>query len=348
MRVRRFVLLSAVLVVSGCANSSPSAAQESSPSAAAGAVLATVNGTAITEAEVRGALGGELARLEAQVHDLKRQQLDTLIAERLLDAEASRRGLTRQALEAEEIAARLTPVTDQELDEFIAANRSRIRGDAAALRPQIRAFLEQRKADERRAAFVEGLRANARVEVSLEAPAPFRATLDIEGAPIRGAADAPVTIVEFSDFHCPFCRSVQPTLTQLLERYQGKVRIAYKHLPLDALHPQARRASEASWCAGQQGKFWEFHDALYREGGSDAGDAVMTRLATAVGLDQAGFVSCLASPEAARSVERDVAQGTALGLSGTPGFFVNGRELNGAQPLEAFVRVIEEELSARP
>lgn len=348
MRVRRLLLSSAVLVIAGCANTSPTAAQESSPSAATGAVLATVNGTPITEAEVRAALGGELARLEAQVHDLKRQQLDTLIAERLLEAEASRRGVTRQALETEEIAAKLTPVSDQELEEFVAANRARIRGDATALRPQIRAFLEQRKTDERRAAFVEGLRAAAKVEVSLEPPAPFRATLDVEGAPIRGAADAPVTIVEFSDFHCPFCRSVQPTLTQLLERYKGKVRIAYKHLPLDALHPQARRASEASWCAGQQGKFWEFHDALYSEGGNDASDGVMTRVASTVGLDQTAFAACLASPEPARVIERDVAQGTALGLSGTPGFFINGRELNGAQPLEAFVRVIDEELSARP
>lgn len=346
MRVRRFLFLSAVLAVAGCADTQPTAAQEPSP--AGGAVLATVNGTPITDADVRAALGGELARLEAQVYDLKRQQLETLIAERLLDAEAARRGVSRQALEAEEIAAKVTPVSEEELGAFIEANRTRIRGDAEALRPQIRAFLEQRKADERRAAVVEGLRASAKVDVSLAAPAPFRATLDIDGAPVRGAADAPVTIVEFSDFHCPFCRSVQPTLTQLLERYEGKVRLVYKHLPLDALHPQARRASEASWCAGQQGKFWEFHDALYREGGSDASDAVMTKIASGVGLDQGAFTACMAAPEAARVVERDVAQGTALGLSGTPGFFVNGRELNGAQPLDAFVRVIEDELAARP
>jgi protein-disulfide isomerase len=346
MRVRRFLFLSAVLAVVGCAETQSTAAQE--PPATGGDVLATVNGTPITEGDVRAALGGELARLEAQVYDLKRQQVEALIAERLLDAEAARRGVSRQALEAEEVAAKVTPVTDEELAAFIEANRARIRGDAAALRPQIRAFLEQRKADERRAAVVEGLRASAKVEVSLEPPAPFRATLDIEDAPIRGAEDAPVTIVEFSDFHCPFCRSVQPTLTQLLDRYEGKVRLAYKHLPLDALHPQARRASEASWCAGQQGKFWEFHDTLYREGGSDASDAAMSKVATSVGLDTAAFTACLASGEAARVVERDVAQGTALGLSGTPGFFINGRELNGAQPLEAFVRVIDEELAARP
>jgi protein-disulfide isomerase len=176
----------------------------------------------------------------------------------------------------------------------------------------------------------------------------FRATLDLEGAPIRGAQEAPVTIVEFSDFHCPFCRSVQPTLTELLKRYEGKVRLVYKHLPLDSLHPQARRASQASWCAGTQGKFWEFHDAVYASGTSDAGDPAMAAVASQIGLDAGAFATCLAGPQSAQVVDRDVQQGSALGLTGTPGFFINGRELTGAQPLEAFVKVIDEELAARP
>ncbi len=342
MTVRSAVLLS-VLLVTGCAETRPSAAQ--SPSPTDGAVLATVNGTAITEADVRARVGGELARLEEQVYDLKRGQLEALIAERLLEAEAARRGVTREALESEEVAAKVTPVTDEELNDFIAANRARIGGNAEALRPQILAFLEGRKSGERRAAFVESLRADARVEVTLPAPALFRATLDLEGAPVRGAEDAPVTIVEFSDFHCPFCRSVQPTLAELLKRYHGKVRLVYKHLPLDSLHPQARRASQASWCAGSQGKFWEFHDAVYASGSSDASDAAMSTLASQVGLDSGAFLTCLSGPQAAGVVDRDVQQGTALGLTGTPGFFINGRELTGAQPLDAFVRVVEEELA---
>lgn len=346
MTVRSAVMLCAVLVVAGCAETRPSAAQ--SPAPGDSAVLATVNGVAITEADVRARVGSELARLEAQVYDLKRGQLDALIAERLLDAEATRRGVTRDALEAEEVAARVTPVTEQELNEFITANSARIRGDAAALRPQIQAFLDGRKAEERRAAFVESLRAVARVDVTLPAPTVFRATLDVEGAPIRGAESAPVTIVEFSDFHCPFCRSVQPTLTELLKRYEGKVRLVYKHLPLDSLHPQARRVSQASWCAGAQGKFWEFHDAVYASGSSDASDPAMSAIASQVGLNGGTFATCMAGAESAAVIDRDVKQGEALGLTGTPGFFINGRELTGAQPLDAFVRVIEEELAARP
>lgn len=340
------VLLTAVLVVAGCADTRPSAAQ--SPAAGDSTVLATVNGSAITDADVRARAGGELARLEAQVYELRRAQLDTIIAERLIDAEAARRGVTRQALEAEEVTAKVAPVTEEELGDFITANRARIRGDVATLRPQIRAFLETRKGEERRAAFVDALRDAAQVEVMLPEPDVFRATLDLEGAPVRGAQEAPVTIVEFSDFHCPFCRSVQPTLTELLKRYDGKVRLVYKHLPLDTLHPQARRASQAAWCAGEQGKFWEFHDAVYASGSSDASDASMSALANQVSLDTPSFMSCLTGSASADVVERDVQQGTALGLTGTPGFFINGREINGAQPLDAFVRIIEEELAVRP
>lgn len=344
MRLRSLLL--AVTLVGGCTDSSSTAAQTAQVGGGTtpGDVVATVNGTPITGADVRKGLGADLAKLEEQMYQLKRRQIDQLIAAHLLEAEATRRGLTLDAFEQAEITAKVPEVGDDEVNDFVAANRARIRGDAAALGPQIREFLKTRKTEERRAAVVTGLRGAARVDVTLAGPAPFRATLDLEGAPIRGDASAPVTIVEFSDFHCPFCRSVQPTLTTLLNRYKGKVRLVYKHLPLDSLHPQARRVSEAAYCAGRQDKFWQFHDAVYADTSGDAGDAVLARFAQAAGLDQAAFTACLADGEARQAVARDATEGEGLGLTGTPGFFINGRELNGAQPLEAFVAVIDEEL----
>ncbi len=343
--MRKWMLMAAGLILAGCADSAPSAAQESAGSET---VVATVNGTPITERELRAGIGSTLARLEAEAYDVKRRHLDSLIAARLIAAEAERRGVTPETLEAEEITAKVPPVTDEELSQFIEANRARIRGDADALRSQIRDFLAERKLEERRQAFVDGLRAGAEVSVSLTPPEAFRAEIDIEGAPVRGDVNAPVTIVEFSDFHCPYCRAVQPTLLQLLDRYEGQVRLVYKHLPLDALHPQARQASRASWCAAEQGRFWEFHDAVYASGSSDASDEAMNAIATKVGLDLSAFGTCLTSREAAAAVDRDAAQGEALGLTGTPGFFVNGRELTGAQPLEAFAGIIDEELGRKP
>ena len=340
-------LLMAMALVGGCSDTPASEAQTPPPaSSGAGApsVLATVNGAPITEDDVRKTAGLEISRLEEQIYQLRKQQVDALVARRLLEAEAARRGQSIEALEQSEITAKAGAVTEPEIDAFVEANRARIRGDVAQLRPQIREFLQQQKADARRTVLVDGLRASAKIDIHLEPPVAFRATVDIAGAPVRGTPTAPVTIVEYSDFHCPFCRRVQPTLTSLLQKYPGKVRLIYKHLPLDGLHPQARRVSEAAWCAAKQDKFWGFHDAVYADSGNDASDTTLTRYATTAGLDAAAFTACLASPETKAAIQRDVEQGEALGLNSTPGFFVNGREIRGAQPIEAFESIIDEEL----
>jgi len=177
----------------------------------------------------------------------------------------------------------------------------------------------------------------------LEPPPVFRAQVVTDGAPVRGDAKAPVTIVEFSDFHCTYCRAVQPALLQLLAKYPGRVRLVYKHYPLDSLHPQARRASEASWCANEQGKFWQFHDRVYAAG-SDASEAALGKFASEASLDKAAFDTCLASGKATRAIQKDVQEGSGHGINGTPGFFVNGRFLSGNQPLAAFERIIDDEL----
>lgn len=337
----------AMALVGGCSATPASQAQTaaaSNPQGGASPVLATINGAPITEADVRKSAGLELSRLEEQLYQLRKQQLDTLIATRLIEAEAKRRGLTVDAFEQAEITARAGTVAEPEIDAFVEANRARIRGDVVQLRPQIREFLQQQKVDTLRTALVDGLRTAAKVDVRLEPPAPFRADVDIAGAPIRGTATAPVTIVEYSDFHCPFCRRVQPTLTALLQKYPGQVRLVYKHLPLDSLHPQARRVSEAAWCAAKQDKFWGFHDAVYADTSSDASDGTLARYATTAGLDTTAFTACVANPETRTAIQRDIDQGEALGLNSTPGFFVNGREVRGAQPIEAFVAIIDEEL----
>jgi protein-disulfide isomerase len=138
---------------------------------------------------------------------------------------------------------------------------------------------------------------------------------------------------------------VQPTLTQLLAKYPGQVRLVYKHLPLDSLHPQARRASEAAWCANEQGKFWDFHDRVYAAG-PDASDAALGKFAAAASVDKAALDACLASGRPAAAIQKDVDEGAAHGINGTPGFFVNGRFLSGNQPLAAFENIIQEELRA--
>ena len=309
------------------------------------APLAEVNGDAIRGEDLERALGARLRQLEQQVYELKRQQLDALIAERLLAQEATKRGTSVAALLDAEVTSKVGLVTEQEVEAFHQANKARLRGEEAAVREQIRTYLQQQKLAAQRAQFVEALRSQAKVVDRLQAPPIVRVEVPLDGAAIRGAADAPVTIVEFSDFHCPFCKRVQPTLAQLLERYPGKVRLAYRDYPIDSLHPEARRAAEAARCARDQGKFWEYHDLLFA-GPPSATPEALERYAGKAGLDLGAFGTCLSGGVHRAAVQRDVDEAGRLGISGTPGFFVNGRPLTGAQPLEVFVRVIEEELAA--
>jgi protein-disulfide isomerase len=169
--------------------------------------------------------------------------------------------------------------------------------------------------------------------------------VSITGAAVRGSDKAKVTIVKFEDYQCPYCKAVQPTFTELLKRYDGKVRIVHKDLPLDTIHPQARPAAEAARCAGEQGKFWDYHDKLYSTGAKFSAEELKNS-AREVGLDIDGFDKCLASGKFKGAVQNDLLEGAKLGLNGTPAFFINGRELTGAQPLEAFVAIIDEELGA--
>jgi protein-disulfide isomerase len=307
--------------------------------------LAEVNGETITVKDLEGALGARLSKLEEQIYDLKRQELDSLIARRLFAQEAAKRGISVPALLDAEVTAKVSLVTEKEIDDFYQANKARMRGDDTEVRQKIRAFLQQQKLTARREAFVESLRSQGKVVVRLQPPPAIRVEVSTEGAPIRGAAGAPVTVVEFSDFECPFCKQTHPTLKQLLERYPDKVRLAYRDFPLDSIHPQARRAAEAARCAQDQGKFWEYHDVLFAQSPQLALED-LRRYAGQVGLDVTKFDGCLAAGTHKAAVQRDLDEGNRLGITGTPAFFINGRTLTGAQPLEAFTRLIDQELAS--
>jgi protein-disulfide isomerase len=306
--------------------------------------LAEVNGDAITTAELERALGAKLSTLEEQIYTLKRQELESLIAQRLLAQEAVRRGIPITALVDAEVTAKVGLVTEQEIEAFYTANKARLRGDEASLRDNIRAHLQEQKLTARRQRFVGSLRSQSKVLVHLQAPPVVRVVVPTDGAPVRGLAEAPVTVVEFSDFHCPFCKRAQGTLKQILERYPGKVRHVFRDFPVDGLHPQARQAAEGARCARDQGKFWEYHDVLFTNPPRATPDDLQ-RYAEQAGLDAPMFARCISTGTHRASVQRDLDEGIRLGVTGTPAFFINGRVLTGAQPLEAFARIIEEELS---
>jgi len=306
--------------------------------------LAEVNGETITAAELERALGAKLSKLQEQIYDLKRQELEGLIAQRLLAHEAAKRGISVAALLDAEVTARAGLVTEQEIEAFYQANKARLRGDESRLRDSIRAHLQQQKLAARRERLLESLRSQSKVVVRLQPPPIVRVAVSVDGAPVRGAAEAPVTLVEFSDFYCPFCKQAQETLKQILDRYPGKVRHVFRDFPVDGLHPQARPAAEAARCAHDQGKFWEYHDALFANPPRATPDD-LRRYAEQLALDVSTFERCFSAGTHRATVQRDYEEGVRLGVTGTPAFFINGRLLSGAQPLEAFARLIEDELS---
>src|SRR4029079_5374361 len=205
-------------------------------------------------------------------------------------------------------------------------------------------YLVNERIKARREAFANELRTKAHVQVLLKMPPFYRAPIDRADALSKGLDGAPVTIVEFSDFHCPYCRGVQSTLDQLLAKYPTQVRLVYKHFPIDSLHPQARRVADASWCAQQQHKFWEFHDAVYASA-PDASAAAIAGFASKAGLDMKAFASSVSCARGDQIVQAHIDEGQHYGVSGTPGFFVNGRLLSGAVPLSAFSEIIDEGLA---
>ncbi len=166
---------------------------------------------------------------------------------------------------------------------------------------------------------------------------------DLEGRPSLGPKNAPVTVVEFSDFHCPFCKRVTPTVEQLMNSYEGKIRRVWRHYPL-SMHRGADRTHEASECAHEQGKFWQYHDKIFETLGSARDDNALTQIAVETGLNKDKFEKCLTSGKYKELIQKEIAAGSQSGVQGTPAFFINGKPLSGAQPYENFDQLVKSEL----
>jgi len=301
--------------------------------------VAVVGGVPITALQLEESIRGPLMELRLREDSLRSQALDELITHALLDREAAARGITLTTLLKTEVEDKAT-VTPAEVKAFYDSNKERFRdeGEAAALR-QIDAGLGQQRQRERREAFVRELRSQTGVLVLLE---PLRVAVAPGAGAARGPLGARVTIVEFSDFQCPYCARVGPTLDRLRVTYGDRVRMVYRDFPLP-MHPQAAKAAEAGACAREQGKFWEMHDRIF-ENQARLLVSDLKRYAGELGLDTQAFEQCLDSGRHAPDWKRDLEEGTRYGVSATPAFFINGRPLVGAVPFENFAQVIDDEL----
>ncbi|TDI21456.1 MAG: hypothetical protein E2P06_13945 [Acidobacteria bacterium] len=281
-------------------------------------------------------------RMLQDLYDTRRQTLDIVIGDILVDREAVARGISRDALLAQELPSRTLPVTDEDIALLYGQNQNSFGGRTLDdMRSEIRMFLDQQRPTQALHAFMNELRADAGdVQITLEPP---RTVIEVDADdPVFGPAGASVEIIEFSDFQCPFCQRLTATLEQLKTAYGSDIRLVFKDYPLPN-HAQAFKAAEAGNCANQQGKFWELHDTMFSRQ-SELGVDDLKRHAGALGMDQAAFDACLDSGRFAEQVNADLTAGQQYGVSSTPTVFINGRAVMGAAPFEVFDKIIREEL----
>lgn len=328
----------------------PSLAQE--PADRTSTPAARFGDQAITLEELYRATEKELNQIELQRHELLEQKLDQMISQRLLDGEAKRRGLSVERLLDEEVNRKAPKVSDEEVKDFIAKNQGRLSaGDDGELRLRVWDYLRGQKVNQQRSDYVRTLWNKAGVKVLLPEPAAARVQVDSRKGFVLGPKDAPVAIVEFSDFQCPFCTKGYTTIeTQVLKDYGDKVKFYYKNYPLP-FHPWAQPGAIAAECAKQQKPeaFWAVYKGLFEQQKDITADNVKDKawaLAADQKIDKAKFDDCFDNKKTLDKVKADQAEGSSVGVTGTPSFVINGRLIVGAQPYEAFKNIIDDELAS--
>jgi protein-disulfide isomerase len=307
------------------------------------AVVAEVAGKTVTMADLEASVAPQLAQLDRQRQQLLEQALDRLVEEKLFEAEAAARGIDKDALIQAEITSKAGEVTDAEVQQWYQANQARIGNrPLEQIGPQIKGFLGQQKSQGVREQYVTSLRGKHKSRILMDVA---RIEVAEGNSPAKGPAGAPVTIIEFSDFECPFCTRVVPSIDEAVKTYGDQIRVVFRQFPLN-IHPRAQKAAEASLCAHEQGKFWQMHDAMFADQ-KKLEVADLKAKASALGVDQAKFDQCLDGSKFAAQVATDLADGQKVGVTGTPAIFINGRSINGAVPFADLAKVIDDELSRK-
>jgi len=346
----RMVALLCVLGVAACKTGSSRNASDKSPVRVdPGEQVATIDGQPITYGDVEKQSGGKLKQAEVKaltdLYDARRAAIDEMLTKRLLEEEAKSKGKTVDQWYQTDFLQSLPAPSEPELKQLYEQHKNEVGGQSyEQVRERLTQFLKQQKSREQLTGFVDQLKQKHGVQVTLAPPNLPRVEVVAKG-PSRGPDNAAVTIVEFSDFQCPYCSRVYPTVEKLMKDYDGKVRLVFRHFPL-SFHPNAEKAAEAAACAADQGKFWQMHDKMFTNQQKLAVEDLKL-LAKDIGVDQGKFDKCLDSGEKAPLVSADEKDGEQAGVSGTPAFFINGIFINGAVPYEQFKDTVDRELKRK-
>jgi protein-disulfide isomerase len=302
--------------------------------------IASLEGQPIYEQDLMSVAGPKLLDLRKQEYSAKREALDSVIRRRLLEAQAKKKGLTIDDLLKQEVDSKIEEPSDAETKGYFLAARNANSLSFEELKPQLKQIIRSAEIEQARQKYADSLRAKADISILLQPPSVHVA---YDPARVKGNPNAPVTIIEFADFQCPFCQRTETALKALLAKYDGKVKLAFLDFPLSEIHSHAEKAAEAARCAGEQGKFWEYHDDLFANQSKLEDDSLIER-AQKLHLDETAFRTCLTSRKFKHDIEVNLQEGNEAGVSGTPAYFINDIFLSGARPQAEFEKVIDDAL----
>lgn len=336
MRLFAALLSFALFAASALAGDAPRAA--STP-------IARVGDVVLTEEQLRTEMGPELSQIENRLYMLKKFWAERKSRELLFDAAAREAGLTRAEWEAREIDQKAAPPDEARAKQIVGQFLKPGVDSMEALRQATEAIAGQNRESQRTLVYQE-LSKKKKFELLVEKPSSPRVRVAYGPQnPVHGDDKAPVTIVEFTDFQCPYCKRAVETLERVREAYPKEVKIVARQYPLPN-HERAKPAAEAALCANEQGRYWEYRKKLFSDQ-SKLADADLRQYAKDLQLDEEKFGQCLSSGRFAQQVEKDFAEGKKYGVTGTPAFFVNGELITGAQPFASFDQAIKTALAGK-
>ena len=352
MRAQNKILLTSSLVVGlfaivvACTDQQAKAKPNfiTKPAPKAG-VVAKIGGEEITEEALVGDDKMDFFDLKKREYELKMERLNRLVVDKLIGAEAKKANMPLEEFINKKVVGGEIKITDKDLKKFIAEKHIPESQINPQIKERITSYLQNVKRQDAIQAYVAKLTKGNPVEVYFEKPK-MSVAVETGDAPIWGKADAPVTIVEFSDFQCPFCSRAAETVNEIKKKYAGKVKIAFRHFPLP-MHKDARPAAEVSMCVNEQGtdKFWKFHDIAFKNQ-DKLGAAELEKYAKEAGADPAKVKECVTAKKYASFVQKEMEYGEKVGVKSTPTFFINGEIIAGAVPFENFSEVIDDALES--
>lgn len=282
-------------------------------------------GVQLTLRDIDQHLDPGLSDITKQLYQERLNVIRSSVTDYVLTKESGALGITKETLLNKEVNDKLAPVADSEVEAFIERNHDRMAKEAMEDKNRIKLFLHNQRVAKMQGQYIASLVDKYGIKIALQAPVVRTYDLDSMVRLTMGNPDAPIHLVEFSDFECPYCRKLQPELQRISEEYGDKVKISFKHFPLPN-HRGALYTSLAAECANDQGKFWDFKFAIFKT--AKPGDKEQIRTtAQGLGLDMTEFESCFSSEKHRGLVEKDLKDGRQVKIAGTPTVFVNGERV---------------------